>query len=140
MNSIIKFLSKGYRINLEIETRQQVVEELKNTLDGLKTINYTNEKLQGGNIANEHITEKIDKIIELEKNISKLHDLIYSINEKIDNLENPNERLILRMRYILNFKWDSICEKMGYSKRQVKRIHDEAIKKIKMTQNVTKCP
>lgn len=126
------FLQKGYRINLEIETRQQVIDELKSTLDGLKGINYKIEKMQGGVMSSEHLTEKIAKITELEKSITYLHNLLYQINEKIDSLENPNERLILRMRYILNFKWDSICDKMGYSKRQVQRIHDEAIKKIKM--------
>lgn len=127
-----KFLQKGYRINLEIETRQQVIDELKSTLDGLKGINYKIEKVQGGAMSSEHLTEKIAKITKLEKNITYLHNLLYQINEKIDSLENPNERLILRMRYILNFKWDSICDKMGYSRRQVQRIHDEAIKKIKM--------
>ncbi|MBR8701654.1 MULTISPECIES: DUF1492 domain-containing protein [unclassified Fusobacterium] len=126
------FLQKGYRINLEIETRQQVIDELKSTMDGLKGINYKIEKVQGGTMEAEHLTEKIAKIEELEKKITYLHNLLYQINEKIDSLENPNERLILRMRYILNFKWDSICDKMGYSKRQVQRIHDEAIKKIKM--------
>ena len=130
--NIKAFLQKGYRINLEIETRQQVIDELKSTMDGLKGINYKIEKVQGGTMEAEHLTEKIAKIEELEKKITYLHNLLYQINEKIDSLENPNERLILRMRYILNFKWDSICDKMGYSKRQVQRIHDEAIKKIKM--------
>ena len=134
------FLQKGYRINLEIETRQQVIDELKSTLDGLKGINYKIEN-QGGTMEAEHLTEKIAKIEELEKNITHLHNLLYQINESIDSLESPNERLVLRMRYILNFKWDSICEKMNYSRRQIKRIHDEGLKKIKtkMAQNAIEC-
>lgn len=123
-----EYLKKGYRINLEIETKKEVLEELKSNLDGLQAIKLA-EKVQGGPIKDDSgIVNKMNKIIEMEKDLNELCNFQIKLSQTIDKLENTNERAVLRLRYILNQTWEEIAEKMGYTLRQIHRIHGNAIK------------
>ena len=123
-----EYLKKGYRINLEIETKKEVLEELKSNLDGLQAIKLT-EKVQGGPIKDDSgIVNKMNKIVEMEKDLNELCNFQIKLSQTIDKMENTNERAVLRLRYILNQTWEEIAEKMGYTLRQIHRIHENAIK------------
>ena len=123
-----EYLRQGYKINLEIETKKEVLEELKSNLDGLQAL-QNSEKLQGGPIKDDSgIVNKMNKIIEMEKDLNELCNFQIELSQMIDTIENTNERVVLRLRYILNQSWEEIAEKMGYTLRQIHRIHGNAIK------------
>lgn len=126
------YLRRGYRINLEIESKKEVLEELKANLDGIKAIQLS-EKVQGGNIPSDNaMFNRINKLMEVEKDLASLYDIQVELNENINKVEDFNERMVLRYRYILNYTWEQISEKMGYSTRQVIRIHGEALKNFEI--------
>lgn len=54
------------------------------------------------------------------------------IRDKIEHMEDENEKDVLTLRYIQNVDWKDICIKMGYSWQHVHRIHSEALKNFKM--------
>lgn len=54
------------------------------------------------------------------------------ISDRINSLENENERDVLFYRYIKGFAWWEIAEKMEYSERQIHRYHGKALAHIKM--------
>jgi hypothetical protein len=59
---------------------------------------------------------------------------LYDIEEALDSLEDPAQRIIMRERYVLGHSWLHICEKLrgwGYSERQVYRLHGLALLKLK---------
>lgn len=59
---------------------------------------------------------------------------IFRVEQAIDSLESPVERLVLRLRYMDGRGWPSICSQLqdrGYCERQVYYIHGAALKKIK---------
>lgn len=128
-----RYLRKGCRINLEIESKKEVLEELKANLDGIKAIQFS-EKVQGGDIPNDDnaMFNRINKLMEVEKDLASLYDTQVELNEKINKVEDFNERMVLRYRYILNYTWEQISVKMGYSTRQVIRIHGEALKNFEI--------
>lgn len=127
-----RYLKRGYRINLEIESKKEVLEELKANLDGIKTIQLT-EKVQGGDTPSDNaMFNRINKLMEVEKDLASLYDIQVELNEKVNKVEDFNERMVLRYRYILNYTWEQISEKMGYSTRQVIRIHGEALKNFEI--------
>ena len=127
-----RYLKRGYRINLEIESKKEVLEELKANLDGIKAIQLT-EKFQGGDTSSDNaMFNRINKLMEVEKDLASLYDIQVELNEKVNKVENFNERMVLRYRYILNYTWEQISEKMGYSTRQVIRIHGEALKNFEI--------
>lgn len=55
------------------------------------------------------------------------------ITDKIEALDDEDEKDVLMYRYIRLLKWEDICGKMGYSWKQVHRIHTRALNNFKMT-------
>ena len=76
------------------------------------------------------VTKIVDKEHELDEQIDRLVDLKIEISRAIDKLDDVNERLLLRYRYLENRDWDDICSVMQISRRTAFRIHGEAHEKI----------
>lgn len=55
------------------------------------------------------------------------------IERQIRQMENEDEKEVLRLRYIKGLKWEEVALKMNYSWKQVHRIHSSALKSFKMT-------
>ena len=77
---------------------------------------------------------KVDAMMEdLRNQMEARIDIKREIIEKIEEMENETEKLILRYRYIHLIKWEEIAVKMDYSWKQVHRIHGNALNHFKMT-------
>lgn len=50
--------------------------------------------------------------------------------DKIETLEDEQEKRLIKYRYIRGFRWEDIADKMGYSIRQVFNINNKALIKI----------
>ena len=75
--------------------------------------------------------EKIDAIQrDVEEKVAQLIALREQINSRIDRLENHEEQLVLRYRYMDNFTWEEIERMMNVSERTVFRIHGNALAKF----------
>lgn len=55
------------------------------------------------------------------------------ITDKIERLEDEDEKDILMYRYIKLLRWIDIQEKMGITERQIYRIHSGALKNFKLS-------
>lgn len=55
------------------------------------------------------------------------------IKDRIERLEDENEKDVLMYRYIKGMKWEDIAVKMDYSWKQIHRFHSNALEKFKMT-------
>lgn len=54
------------------------------------------------------------------------------IKDRIEQLENEDEKDVLLYRYIKLMKWEDICTKMKYSWKQIHRIHSNALIHFKL--------
>ncbi len=54
------------------------------------------------------------------------------ITDRIEQLENEDEKDVLMYRYIKLMKWEDICVKIGHSWQHTHRIHAKALKNFKM--------
>lgn len=59
--------------------------------------------------------------------------LCRDISNKIEQMDNEDEKDVLMYRYIKLMKWEDICVKMDRSWKQTHRIHARALKNFKMT-------
>lgn len=50
-----------------------------------------------------------------------------SLYDKIETLEDEQEKRLLKYRYLRGWRWEDIAEIMGYSIRQVFNIHKKAL-------------
>lgn len=72
--------------------------------------------------------EKIDEIQRnVEEKVAHLIKLRDEINSRIDMLENREEQVLLRYRYIDGFSWEEISRMLNVSLRTVHRIHGAAL-------------
>ena len=74
------------------------------------------------------INESIDFLVDLKREISKL----------IEELPEVTLRTVLELRYLCFYSWDRITEEMGFSRPHVFRLHDKAIKMLKISKDETK--
>jgi DNA-directed RNA polymerase specialized sigma subunit len=58
--------------------------------------------------------------------------LCRDISNKIEQMENEDEKDVLMNRYIKLMKWEDICVKMNCSWKQIHRIHARALKNFQI--------
>lgn len=72
--------------------------------------------------------EKIDEIQHsVEEKVAYLICLKEEINKAIDKLDNRDEQLLLRYRYLDNCTWEEIAAMLNVSIRSAHRIHGMAL-------------
>lgn len=49
------------------------------------------------------------------------------ITRKIESMQDETEKAVLRLRYIHWLRWEQIAERMGYSLRNITKIHGKAL-------------
>ncbi len=53
-----------------------------------------------------------------------------NLYDKIEALEDEQEKRLLKYRYLRGWRWEAIADKMGYSLRQTFNIHSKALQNI----------
>lgn len=132
-----QYLRQGYKIRQEIKIQRDILNELENNLDNVKSFDYSKDKLQGGPVQDDTVMiEKINRIIEVQEIIrekeAELKRLQANLYLEINRLTNTNEKILLQARYILNETWEQIAERLGYSVRQIHRVHSSALENFKI--------
>ncbi len=68
---------------------------------------------------------------ELQESEIRCAEKYKEIRDRIEELEDENEKKVLTYRYLALLKWIDIREKMGYSRQHVYRVHERALKNFK---------
>lgn len=128
--TLTEFLNSCKKSEMLIESDLRELEQLRAMSTSLKSIN-TNERVRTSRSNEAEYVRTIEKICELENKINaeidELVDKKELIRNIINSLDNIDERLCLKMRYIDFCSWAEIAERMAFSDRQIYRIHDRAI-------------
>ena len=112
-----EYLKQAYLLDKQIQVEVKELEQLRGT--------NPNRNLEAPFI------KTIEKIWEYEQKIdakiNRLVDLRAAINAAIESMENPEERLLLKYRYLKNESWEDISYELNVSYRTVHRIHASAL-------------
>lgn len=132
--TVKEYLSRAYRLNELICSYQREVDELKSLALSLPSQNASTGTVTTSKDNSASYTRIVEKAVALESKIArKIEDYITLKNEihsVIEAVENNDEKLCLRYRYIELMTWEQIAQKMNFSVMQVTRIHGQALKKI----------
>lgn len=127
MSEVKDYLNSIRYTEQEIKSYVQQKEQLKDSLY-IKTSTLKDDKVQE---SSGKYDDKYIKYIELCEHINEkiddLFDLKLTISNEIDKIENPERRLLLRLRYINLLSFEQIAVQMGYEIRQIHRIHGNAL-------------
>ena len=126
-----EFLQKPIRIQHRIEQLQLKRKTFEELADSIPGGNYDKPLVQKTRNTQAPFIKWIDKIMEVEKEIEKLEEEFEiskaEVIKAIEKLDNADYQTLLIMRYLNEYSWTSICEKMYVSLSTAKRWHWEAI-------------
>ena len=127
-----EYLKQAYLLDKQIQVEVKELEQLREMRGTIQGCSY-GEKI--GTNPNRNLeapfiktTEKIwDYEQRIDAQINRLIDLRSEINAAIESMENPEERLLLKYRYLKNESWEDISYDLNVSYRTVHRIHASAL-------------
>ena len=117
------------------------IESLKEQLESLREIERSIKSQQLSDMpkGSNHHQDLSDLMVKLEDLQAQIADAItdsckikLEIEEALWKLDDPEEARVLRFRYIYFMTGREISSTMSYSPRQIWRLHDNAIKNLKM--------
>ena len=76
----------------------------------------------------------VDTLALYEKRLAEIDAMTLAIEYAIGTLEDPSERLVMRLRYVEGLRWVNVCvalQELGHSERAVYRMHGAALQKLK---------
>lgn len=75
----------------------------------------------------EYAAQLDELLTELKDKMEQQIRLRKEITQKIEEMPDETEKTVLRLRYIRWMKWEQIAERMGYSLRNITKIHGKAL-------------
>lgn len=126
-----EFLSEGYRA---IELINSYKAEIDSLAAGLSSCNVS-EKVQSSPVGDNipRLVEKIDLLrAKRAKEFLRLFEVQEQIGDVIELVENKDERLLLRLRYVNYRDWPDIACQLGYSERHIQRLHSRALLSVEL--------
>ena len=136
--TIKEYLKQAYRLDQRINSDIAEVERLRMMACSIQTPGF--EEHHNPNHATEApFTRSLEKIWELEKKIDaeidKLVDLKAQIRAVIETVPDPNERMVLRYRYIHNMTWEQIGDELHAGETSIRRWHGAALAHVVLPKN-----
>lgn len=131
-----QYLRQAYRLNDLINSDLAELEQLKVLSTSVSSPNLSGMPGSGTRKQEAPFVNAVMKIIELEKvidaEIDRFVDLKKEIRDVINKVPDNSQKLVLKLRYIQFLKWESVASEMDLSLKQVHRIHNEALKNVKL--------
>lgn len=130
-----EYLGQAYRLDQRINSKLEQVASLTElarkattTLTGMPKNPNRNTSM---------VADAVAKIVDLQSEINRDIDLLVDLKcdmvRIIKSVDNAEYQTLLELRYLCFKSWEHIAVDMGYNVRHVYRIHDEAVKNIKLS-------
>lgn len=131
-----QYLKQGYRLDELIKSDVEELELLNRSIDGVSSFSFDKEPVQNGDLPSSPTERSLFKIEALKEKINReiddFIDLKDQIREAINSMTDPDERLILRSRYILFKSWDEIQVIVKRERAQTFALHQSALNHFKV--------
>ncbi|MBQ8766579.1 MAG: DUF1492 domain-containing protein [Clostridia bacterium] len=129
-----RYLRKAYRLHELILSEKAELETLKELAQSVSSSVISDMPKSPSRNGEAPYEKHVLKMVDLEsKIIREIQDYLAieeEIREVINKVEDNEERLLLRNRYILFMEWEEICEKMHISEKTAHRIHYSALRNV----------
>lgn len=134
-----EYLKQAYRLDQRIQLDTVEVKGLREMAGSVSAIRYDKERVQSSRNTEAPFIRTLDRLWELEAKLSSeletLSALKKQIGETIDTVEDMDERLVLKYRYVHNMTWEQIGCELSADRTTVYRWHGKALQHVRMPDN-----
>ena len=127
-----EYLSQAFHIDQRISSKLSQVMRLREAATNCTAT--LSDMPRPDSPSRRQMTDTICKIVDLEREINedidRLVDLKAEARRVINAVSDPDQQLILELRYLCYKPWNEIMTELGYSEPTIYRLHGEALKKI----------
>ena len=127
-----EYLSQAFHIDQRISSKLSQVMRLREAATSCTAT--LSDMPRPDSPSRQQMTDTICKIVDLEReineDIARLVDLKAEARRAINAVSDPDQQLILELRYLCYKPWNEIMTELGYSEPTIYRLHGEALKKI----------
>ena len=133
----LEYLSQAHRLDQRIDakiaqvaTLNELATKCTSTLTGMPR-----NPNRGTSTMADAVAKIVDLQAEINRDIDRLVDLKREMVAVIKAVENIEYQTLLEKRYLCYQTWEQIAVDMGYSVRQLYRLHDEALENVAIPQS-----
>lgn len=129
-----EYLSQAMHIDQRISSKLEQVMKLREAATKATATLSDMPRPDSPNI--QAMESTICKIVDLEREINedvdRLIDLKAEARRVIQQITEPDQQLVLELRYLCYKPWTEIMSEIGYSEATLYRLHGEALKNIRI--------
>jgi DNA-directed RNA polymerase specialized sigma subunit len=136
--TVKEYLGQAYLLDNRINSDTKELEELRLMSQTISSPGFEEHYNASRNTDAPYI-HTLEKIFDMESKILEEVDLLMALKQQIrdviSKVEKPEHQMIMRYRYIHNYSWSKISNKLSADITTVQRWHNKAIAKIKLPEN-----
>lgn len=133
-----EYLRQAYRLDQKINSDLEEVAALREMASSVSSPQLS-ERVQTSRKGDAPFVRCLEKIIELEDKINKEIDLLVELKKEIrmviTTVEDTDERMVLKYRYVHNYTWEQIGNELHADARTVRRWHGKALLHVMLPEN-----
>lgn len=133
-----EYLRQAYRLDQKISSDLEEVASLREMSASVSSPQLT-ERVQTSRNTDAPFVRALEKIMDLEERINKEIDLLMELKKEIraviTTVEDTDERMVLKYRYVHNYTWEQIGNELHADARTVRRWHGKALQHVIMPEN-----
>ena len=130
-----EYLSQAFHIDQRISSKLSQVMRLREAATNCTAT--LSDMPRPDSPSRQQMADTICKIVDLEREINEDIDRLVDLKAEARRASNagsdPDQQLILELRYLCYKPWNEIMTELGYSEPTIYRLHGEALKKICVT-------
>ena len=135
-----EYLRQAYRLDHRINSHLAELAKLREMAVSISSPGFE-EHYYPNRATEAPFAHALERIWEMEQEINaeidKLVDLKDEIRGVIDMVQNADEQMVLRYRYIHNWTWEQIGDELRADERTVRRWHGNALAHVVVPKNPT---
>lgn len=136
-----EYLHQAYRLDHKIRSDIEEVGRLREMAVSISAPQM-GDRVQTSKNLDASFATTLNKIFDMEEKINQEIDLFISLKKEIrdviEKVENTDEQMVLRYRYIHNMTWDEIGDELFIDARTARRWHGTALTHITLPENPIK--
>lgn len=133
-----EYLRQAYRLDQKISSDLEEVASLREMSASVSSPQLT-ERVQTSKNTDAPFVRALEKIMDLEERINKEIELLMELKKEIraviTTVEDTDECMILKYRYVHNYTWEQIGNELHADARTVRRWHGKALQHVIMPEN-----